>query len=59
MSQEIKKISVKDLVLWAENPRDPVDVDCTDQEIADRAISNDGRSKWSLNKLFPKMGKAV
>ncbi len=56
MSQEIKDIDIKYLVLWTENPRDPVDVNLSDQDIADRAISNDGRSRWSLKKLFEKMG---
>lgn len=56
MSQEIEKIHIKDLVLWTENPRDPIDTKSTDQDIADRAISNDGRSLWSLEKLFKKMG---
>ena len=55
MSQEIKEIYLKDLVLWTENPRDPVDVNSSDQDIADRSI-HDGRSRWSIKKLFAKMG---
>ena len=55
MGQEIKEIYLKDLVLWTENPRDPVDVNSSDQDIADRSI-HDGRSRWSIKKLFAKMG---
>ena len=56
MSQDIQYIHIKDLVLWTENPRDPVTTNLTDQEIADRAISSDKRNEWSLGKLFKKMG---
>ena len=55
--QEIKNINIKDLVLWTENPRDPFDKNATDQEIADRALSARGHSKWKLKKLFESMGK--
>ena len=57
MSQKIKEISLKSLVLWTENPRDPVDANSSDQDIADRSISSDSRSRWSLKKLFEKMGR--
>ena len=56
MPQEIKNINIKDLVLWTENPRYPVDTNATDQDIAKNAISKDGRSKWNLNNLFKSMG---
>ena len=56
-TQKVKEINIKSLILWTENPRDPVDVKKTDQYIADRAINKDGRSKWSINKLFLTMGK--
>ena len=55
MSQEIKKIKIKDLVLWTENPRDPIDSTAKDQEVVDRAIS-DPHSKWELSKLAKEMG---
>ncbi len=54
--QEIEYINIKDLVLWTENPRHPIKATATDQDIADRAISNDGRSRWSMDKLFESMG---
>ena len=54
--QTIKNIHIKDLVLWTENPRHPIKATATDQDIADRAISNDGRSRWSMDKLFESMG---
>ena len=56
MSQTIIDINIKDLVLWTENPRDPIDSTATDQDIADRAINQDQRSKWSLKKLSEGMG---
>ncbi len=39
MTQEIRKLNIRELVLWTENPRDPIDTNATDQEVADRAIT--------------------
>lgn len=58
MSQKIKKISLYDLVLWTENPRDLIRVE-SNQEIADRAISDDGRSRWSIRNLCKSMQSQV
>ena len=55
MKQEIKYIKIKDLVLWTENPRDPIDSTAKDQDVVDRAI-NDPQAKWELNKLAKEMG---
>ena len=55
MSQEIKEISLADLVLWTENPRDPIDPRRSDQDVVNRAII-DSRSKWNLRKLAREMG---
>ena len=55
MNQEIKSINLKDLVLWTENPRDPIDENATDQDIVDKALSDD-LSKWNLDKLAKEMG---
>ena len=55
MDQEVKNINIKDLVLWTENPRDPIDKNATDQDIVDKAL-NDKLSKWSLKKLAKEMG---
>jgi hypothetical protein len=55
MSQEIKHISINDLVLWTENPRDLIKPDASDQDIVDLAL-NDKLSKWTLNKLSKEMG---
>ena len=38
MDQEVKYISIQDLVLWTENPRDPIDENATDQDIVNRAL---------------------
>lgn len=55
MNQEIQNIKVKDLVLWTENPRDPINSTAKDQDVVDRAI-NDPQAKWELNKLAKEMG---
>jgi hypothetical protein len=53
--QEVRKIHVKDLVLWTENPRDPIDLRATDQDIVNRALE-DTHSKWALQNLASSMG---
>lgn len=55
MSQRIEEISIENLVLWTENPRDPINENATDQEIVDRALE-DKLSKWTLPKLAKEMG---
>jgi hypothetical protein len=55
MSQEIKSIPLAELVLWTENPRDPIDARAVDQDVVNRAIA-DGGSKWNLAKLAKEMG---
>ena len=54
MNQQIKEIDINDLVLWTENPRDPIDKNATDQEVVDHAI-DDNMSKWNLSKLAKEM----
>lgn len=55
MGQEVITLKLKDLVLWTENPRDPVDATASDQDIVDRALS-DKLSKWNLSRLAKEMG---
>lgn len=55
MGQEVITLKLKDLVLWTENPRDPVDETASDQDIVDRALS-DKLSKWNLSRLAKEMG---
>ncbi|MCF8057264.1 MAG: hypothetical protein K9K37_11585 [Desulfocapsa sp.] len=55
MEQEVRLIDIKDLVLWTENPRDPIDENAVDQDIVDRALE-DVLNKWSLGKLAKEMG---
>lgn len=55
MSQEVKYIELGDLVLWTENPRDPISPNATDQEVVDHALL-DKNSKWTLSKLAKDMG---
>lgn len=55
MSQKVEYINIRDLVLWTENPRDPIDPNATDQDVVDRAL-DDKLSKWTLAKLAKEMG---
>ena len=55
MTQEVKNLKLKNLVLWTENPRDSIDPSANDQDIIDRALE-DGSSKWNLMKLAKDMG---
>ncbi|MDE3741773.1 hypothetical protein [Maribacter polysaccharolyticus] len=54
MSQKIEKIKIEDLVLWTENPRDPIDPNSNDQDITDKAWKDD-HDKWNLLKLAKEM----
>lgn len=56
MEQEVKYINIKELVLWTENPRDPIDENATDQDIVNRALI-DSSNKWTLSKLAKEMGE--
>lgn len=55
MSQVIKNIKVSDLVLWTENPRDPIEGNVGNQDIVDMAIADKGRF-WKLPELAESMG---
>ncbi|HDH51569.1 MAG TPA: hypothetical protein ENH04_09215 [Nitrospirae bacterium] len=55
MEQEVKYINIKKLVLWTENPRDPIDENAADQDIVNRAL-DDCLGKWTLAKLAKEMG---
>ena len=56
MKQEIKYIPIKDLVLWTENPRDPISPNASDQDVVNRALlNNDGT--WDIEKLAKNMGE--
>ena len=54
MGQKIQTIDIDDLVLWTENPRDPVDPKAKDQDIANKAWL-DEHEKWNLLKLAKEM----
>ena len=55
-NQEIINIRIEDLVLWTENPRDPISPDSSDQDVAVKAFDDvDGR--WNLKKLIADMGE--
>lgn len=56
MSQHVENIKVKDLILWTENPRDPITEDSSDADVIQRAVT-DPKSKWDLKKLASDMGE--
>lgn len=56
IKQQIKTIKIKDLCLWTENPRDPMNPNDSDFDIIKKAI-NDEKLKWNLPKLVTEMGK--
>lgn len=53
--QNIQLIDLSNLVLWTENPRDPITSHADNQVITNTALE-DKRSKWSLKKLAELMG---
>lgn len=54
MSQKIEEIKIDDLVLWTENPRDPIDPKGSDQDVTNKALIDDD-GKWNLMKLAKEM----
>ena len=56
ISQKIKEIEISNLILWTENPRDPINESGYDDlKIITRAIQ-DNKKKWDLPKLIKEMG---
>ena len=55
MSQAITNIRLSELVLWTENPRDPISPESNNQDVADKALQ-DKENKWNLSKLISEMG---
>lgn len=55
MAQKIEYIKVRDLVLWTENPRDPIVLSASDDDVIRRAIT-DPNNKWDLKRLARDMG---
>ena len=56
VEQKIKTIEISKLHLWTENPRDPVDLNLSSDDIIKRAEDN-VNNKWNLKKLVDKMGE--
>jgi hypothetical protein len=56
VSQRVEYIALKDLVLWSENPRDPIDEKNDDQDIVDLALG-EHKKVWALEKLAKNMGE--
>ena len=53
--QNVEKIPVKDLVLWTENPRDPISSRSKNETVIRHALVDVGR-KWEIKRLAKKMG---
>lgn len=49
-------IPLDDLVLWTENPRDPLDGDYTNDDVIRRATDGRNDKQWQLSKLSKEMG---
>ena len=55
MSQVITNIRLSELVLWTENPRDPISSEASNQDVAEKALQ-DKENRWNLSKLVAEMG---
>lgn len=49
--QQVEYIPLDDLVLWTENPRDPLDGDYTNDDVIRRATDGRNDKQWQLSKL--------
>lgn len=54
--QQAEYIPLDDLVLWTENPRDPLDGDYTNDDVIRRATDGRNDKQWQLSKLSKEMG---
>lgn len=55
--QHIVDIKLDDLVLWSENPRDPLDEEADNEVIIQKALGEEPDSpRWQLSKLAKEMG---
>ena len=55
LNQQVEYIPVKDLVLWTENPRDPISTQTKNTSVIRRALE-DKDKKWQISKLAKEMG---
>lgn len=53
--QKIEYIDIKDLILWTENPRDPISARSKNQNVIQQALE-DKHGKWRLAALAKAMG---
>ena len=47
VGQQVEYIPLDDLVLWTENPRDPLDGDYTNDDVIRRAPAGRNDKQWS------------
>ena len=55
MSQVVREIPLAKLHLWTENPRDPIDMGASDEDVIRRAIDNQS-GNWNLDKMLVDIG---
>jgi len=56
--QHIETIPLEKLVLWSENPRDPIDANADNEQVINNALNGKGAdSKWELAKFAKVMGE--
>lgn len=56
--QHIETIPLEKLVLWSENPRDPIDPNADNEQVIENALNGEGAdSKWGLAKFAKEMGE--
>ena len=56
--QHIETIPLEKLVLWSENPRDPIDPNADNEQVIENALNGEGAdSKWDLAKFAKVMGE--
>ena len=54
--QRIKAIPLDSLILWTENPRDPMPGTSGNDEIIRHALTKENEQHWQLKKLAKEMG---
>jgi hypothetical protein len=55
VDQQVRYMKLEQLVLWTENPRDPIDKNASNQDVVDKALA-DKELRWALPKLAKEMG---
>lgn len=57
--QQVEYIPLDDLVLWTENPRDPLDGDYTNDDVIRRATDGRNDKQWQLSQAVERDGRQI